>query len=228
VGSLPGAYDSSMFQQIENYVDECLQDRYARRCGLPSGIGRNCLLDDHVLARVIEKITLPQGACVLDLGREPGFLRRWLRWSSVGPCKTHVESLLELRAIRPGTCGYDRIIAIEPSYEGDLSEPLARCIGGNLAPDGRYGVTLVSNDGGHEAKLLDATDYLERHTRDVELTDLSAQIRHYAETLYTAFLLGDWDKLLRTHVLDQAARVLGAIESGRFNYTLITGSARAD
>lgn len=216
-----------MIQQLESYIDECLHDGYARRCGLPSGIGRHCLLDDHVLARVIEKVTLPANASVLDLSREPGFLRRWLRWSSMGPLKTRVESLLEIRAVRPGHRGYDRIVALEPTYEGELSDDLARCIGGNLLPDGRYCVTLASSDGAHERKLLDATRHLKRYVGDVQTTDLSAQIRHYAETMFTTFLLGDWEKVFKPRILDEAARVLGAIESGRFNYTLITGSARA-
>lgn len=217
-----------MIQQLESYVDECLQDNYARRCGLPSGIGRRCLLDDHVLARVVEKVTLPPEAAVLDLSREPGFLRRWLRWSSKTPMKNRVESLLDIRAVRPAGGGFDRIFAIEPTYEGEVSDGLARCIGGNLAPGGCYGVTLASFDGGHEPKLLDTIGCLTRYTGDVQTTDLSAQIRQYAQTMYSMLLLGDWQKFFKWRVLDEAARALGAIESGRFNYTLITGWARAD
>lgn len=222
-----GAYAECMIQQLESYVDECLQDNYARRCGLPSGIGRRCLLDDHVLARVIERVTLPADASVLDLSRDPGFLRRWLRWSSKGPTKIRVESLLDVRAVRAAGSGYDRILAIEPTYEGEVSDGLARCIGGNLAPGGCYGVTVASFDGAHEPKLLDAVGCLKRYTDDVQTTDLSAQIRHYAETMYTMLLLGDWQKFFKWRVLDEAARALGAIESHRFNYTLITGSAKA-
>jgi hypothetical protein len=181
-----------------------------------------------MLARVIEKVTLPQHAAILDVGGDPGFLRRWLQWSSISPEHVYVESNREVRQLRPGHTGYDRIFAIEPSGDGELNEGLARCIAGNLKPDGRYGVTLVSLDGGHEAKVAGSIERLERYALQAQQTDVSAQVRHYAETMYTTFLLGDWEKIFKTHLPDEAARVLGAIESGLFNYTLITGSATED
>ncbi len=74
---------SAVRQDLLQYVDDPELDGYARRCGLPSGIGRLCLLDDSVLGRVVSAVGIPADSTVLDLGYGHGFLARWLLWNSM-------------------------------------------------------------------------------------------------------------------------------------------------
>ena len=220
------AYDRRMFQQVYAYVDERLQDEYAASCGLPSRVGRRCLLDDHVLARMLGRVGIAKSSTVLDLGSEAGFLRRWLRWSAAGGPLTRVDSR------RPGAlyvpaCLYDRVVAIEPA-PGDCGPgDLAITIGQSLAPGGRYAVTLASFDGMHEAKIAASLARLQTATADVQQADLTAQVTDYAATLYNTLLLSENYGLFKERFLDDAVRVLAAIQTGAFNYTLITGTAKA-
>lgn len=209
---------------LHRYAADRVLDGYARHCGLPSGIGRLCLLDDQVLAKVVQTVGIPPQSAVLDIGCGRRFLARWLLWHSISCRYVGVDSTAEVLGARSGSVQkYERIFAIE-NAAGIVSDGLANCLQRHLAPNGQYVVTLASFDDRHEAKIARSLARLQKHTTAVHSIDLTQQVREFAATLYSAFLLGTWEARVKTHVLHGAASVLHAVESGAFNYTLLTGS----
>ncbi len=212
---------------LHRFTNDPVLDYYARYCGLPSGIGRLCLLDDQTLSKVIQIVGIPAHSTVLDLAGQ-GFLARWLLWNSLNCRYVGVQSVRETRGATPGnTPRFARIFALETARGGIVPHSLVECIAENLAADGQYAITLASFDDNHDGKISRSIVRLQKYADVVQQIDLTLQVRDFAATLYSAFLLGTWKPAFKTKVLDEAARVLHAVESGTFNYTLLTGSARA-
>lgn len=205
---------------LYRYAGDRVLDDYARHCGLPSGIGRLCLLDDRVLGKIVETVGIPPRSGVLDIGCGRGFLARWLLWNSLSCRYVGVGSAT---AVPAGGAKYERIFALE-SAPGVVSNSLARCIGQNLHAGGRYVITLASFDDAYAGNISQSCARLRRETASVRALDLTQQVREFASTLYSAILMGRWAMPAKAHVLDEAARALHAVESGAFNYTLLTGS----
>lgn len=208
-------------RSLYRYAGDRVLDGYARHCGLPSGIGRLCLLDDQVLAKVVETVGIPTKSSVLDIGCGRGFLARWLLWNSLSCRYVGVESAAGLA---PGEGPkFDRVFALETTPRV-ISSTLAKCIAQNLAPGGQYVVTLASFDEPHAEKIARSSARLQRQGATVRAIDLTQQVREFALTLYSAMLMGRWAPAVSGHVLNEAARMLHAVEFGSFNYTLLTGS----
>ncbi len=119
------------------------------------------------------------------------------------------------------------MFALETARDGVVSDSLAACIAQNLAQEGQYALTLASFDHNHEEKISRSLEQLQRRTVVALVVDLTAQARDFAAILYSAFLLGSWHERVKVRIADDAARTLHAIDSGAFNYTLVTGSSAA-
>lgn len=205
---------------LYRYAGDRILDDYARHCGLPSGIGRLVLLDDRVLAKVVETVGIPPKSAVLDIGCGRGFLARWFLWNSLTCRYTGVDSPA---GVAVDDAKFDRIFALE-SAPGIVSGSLAKCIAQNLNSGGRYAITLASFDDSYAGNLSRSCARLRRETGGVRALDLTQQVREFAATLYSAMLMGRWAEPVKERVLNEAARALHAVESGSFNYTLLTGS----
>lgn len=204
---------------LYRYAGDRVLDCYARRCGLPSGIGRLCLLDDQMLAKVVETVGIPAKSAVLDIGCGRGFLGRWLLWNSLSCRYVGVDSAAA--AVPAEGPKFERVFALEAPI---IPVALAKCIAQNLAPGGQYVVTLASFDDTHPEKVSRSCARLQRQGASVSVADLTQQVREFAATLYSAMLMGRWDAPVKAHVLNEAARMLHAVEAGAFNYTLLTGT----
>ncbi|HEY8298493.1 MAG TPA: methyltransferase domain-containing protein [Candidatus Baltobacteraceae bacterium] len=228
-------------REFHRYVDDGTLDLYARHSGSQSGIGRLCLLDDRVLAEIVRAADLSSRARVLDIGCGRGFLARWLRWYKVDTRYVGVDTVPEAVAAARRNApqsefvyaqldslgineSFDRVFALEPPSGGALSAEVAAAIGRHLEPGGRFVVTLISLDGAHEEKILRSIDLLQRHADVEQVCDLSLQVKEFASTMYSAFLLGAWDDAIKSQMCVKAAYVLHAIEGGTFNYTMLTGT----
>ncbi len=225
-------------------VSDGTLDLYARHCGSPSGIGRLCLLDDRVLAEIVRAAHMSPGASVLDVGCGRGFLARWLRWYDVDFKYLGVDDVPEaIAAARRNApygeytcasietlnlqCTFDRVFAVEAAADGLMTAGIAASITKHLTPGGKFAVTLLSLDGGHDEKIRRSIDLLADTLEVDEVRDLSPQVREYASTMYSAFLLGAWDTAIKTEMCVDAVNVLHALEWGAFNYTMVTGTRRA-
>ncbi|MGZ3496298.1 MAG: class I SAM-dependent methyltransferase [Vulcanimicrobiaceae bacterium] len=231
----------AQYSEFHKYVDDGTLDLYARHCGSPSGIGRLCLLDDRVLAEIVRAAEVSSRERVLDIGCGRGFLARWLRWYKVDCRYVGIDCVPEAIAAarRNAPNGeyyytqldtlalsktFDRVFALESAPGGLVTPNLSAAIGVHLERGGRFVATLLSLDGKHEAKVLQSIEALHEHLNVEEVRDLSLQVKEFASTMYSAFLLGTWDNAIKSNMCMEAARVLHAVETGAFNYTMITGT----
>lgn len=234
----------AQYREFHKHVDDGTLDLYARHCGSPSGIGRLCLLDDRVLAEIVRAAEVSSRERVLDIGCGRGFLARWLRWYKVDCRYVGVDDVPEAIAAARRNApngeyhhtqldtlalgqSFDRVFALEAAPCGLMEPDLAEVIGDHLESGGRFVTTLLSLDGDHESKVLHSIEALQRHLNVEEVRDLSLQVKEFASTMYSAFLLGTWDNAIKSNMCMEAARVLHAIESGAFNYTMLTGTRPA-
>ncbi|HEY8312644.1 MAG TPA: class I SAM-dependent methyltransferase [Candidatus Baltobacteraceae bacterium] len=230
-------------REFHRFVDDGTLDFYARHCGSPSGIGRLCLLDDRVLAEVVRAAEMSSGMRVLDLGCGRGFLARWLRWYNLDFRYVGVDRVPEAIAAarRNAPDGeyiytrndalylnqtFDRVFALEAAPGGLMTEGIASAIGEHLAPAGKFIATLLSLDGRHDSKISESIGLLEKYAHVTEARDLSLQVKEFASTMCSAYLLGSWDDAIKGKMCVQAAHVLHAIETCTFNYTMLNGTAR--
>lgn len=204
------------------------------------------MLDDRVLSQIVHSISLLPGVSVLDIGCGRGFFARWLRWSHLDCRYVGVDSVPEaIAAARQNAPQgeyvysrvenlnlnerFERIVALEAASTGTVTKGFARSLALHLAAQGRYVVTLLSLDGRHDEKIVRSIDNLERAGTSVtEVRDFTLQVKDFAATMCSAFLLGTWESQIKARMCVEAAHMLHAIERGTFNYTMLIGAQPAD
>ncbi len=184
-----------------------------------SGIARGRLLDDRSLTQIVEAVDLPHdGGTVLDAGGDD-FMRGWLSVTRPGAAYAFGDPAEDPQA------RYDAVFALEVPL---ATAGAAQAIAGHLNALGRYALTVLSLEPGHERRVGDALTLLRTHATVTQVEHLTPAVQDSAA------------RIASRHVLDAVgaapnggggldpARVLHAIDRGAFGYTLIVGTRRAD
>jgi SAM-dependent methyltransferase len=234
---------AAQFRQFHREIDDALLDRVAFDAGCESRIGRMSLLDDAMLAALVETFGLREDSKLLDIGCGRGFLARWLRVHGYAARVTGVdnapEALEAARRLAPEaefieggyrdlkrTSEFDAVAAIDVVYSGVVDPALVAVIRRSLRSGGRFALTAVCMNGKHADQQKTMRALFAPHFSAYELTDASSPALEFTRRLYCSLMRTEgWTPLIRRRLHEQGRNVLAAIERGNFRYTIATGHA---